>query len=337
MSARGEPQRLELLPATTPDVRKAILSLDQLAGFENARPGRTLTELIRRLGVLEPIVVAPGPDGRYRVVEGRRRAKSVQLLAAEAGTKAQIPAVIVNGTSSERGTVLAGLALALHAGRSDSPSSELQAIETILEADRLSGEASTVSAIAAQTGMSTQTIRRRLKLRRLSPTLRAAFEQGEITTTAAEAAARLTADQQAQLERTLADTGRLTVDAVRATARARTSQAALELPDALFAAEATPWQPILRGHLQAALDAMPAGAHHWRLAEAIAAAQAEAEQSDEARTDVDEPRSPGAERDRRLVDELERTAAHLHREGCGDGAAAVDEAIRRLTAQEARR
>jgi ParB family chromosome partitioning protein len=214
VSAQGEPQRLELLPTATPEVRRATLHVEQLAGFENARPGRTLIELIRRLGVLEPIIVAPAPHGRYLVVEGRRRAKSVQLLAAEADTEAQIPAVIVTGTSSERSAVLAGLALALHAGRSESPSSELQAIETILEADRLSGERTTVSAIAAQTGMSTQTIRRRLKLRRLSPTLRAAFDQGEITTTAAEAAARLTPDQQAQLEQTLAHTSRLPVDAV---------------------------------------------------------------------------------------------------------------------------
>ena len=44
--------------------------------------------------------------------------------------------------------------------------------------------------------------------------------------------------------------------------------------------------------------------------------------------------SPDADVDRRLFEELERTAAHLHRDGCGDGAAAVQEAIRRLRANQ---
>jgi hypothetical protein len=50
--------------------------------------------------------------------------------------------------------------------------------------------------------------------------------------------------------------------------------------------------------------------------------------------------SGGAQRDveadRRLFEELERTTAYLHRDGCGDGAAAVQEAIRRLRATQPR-
>lgn len=44
--------------------------------------------------------------------------------------------------------------------------------------------------------------------------------------------------------------------------------------------------------------------------------------------------TPDEEADRRLFEELERTAAYLHRDGCGDGAAAVQEAIRRLRANQ---
>ena len=43
-------------------------------------------------------------------------------------------------------------------------------------------------------------------------------------------------------------------------------------------------------------------------------------------------RSGDAQADERLFEELERTEAYLHREGCGDGAAAVRKAIRRLRA-----
>ena len=121
MSETAEP--LELLPASVPHVREATLALDQLEGFETAQPDRKLIELIRRLGVLEPIVVAPAPDGRYRIVEGRRRAKAVHSLAGDHAADARIAAVIVSGAGSERRTVLAGLALALHAGRSASPAS----------------------------------------------------------------------------------------------------------------------------------------------------------------------------------------------------------------------
>jgi ParB-like chromosome segregation protein Spo0J len=282
VSGSGEPGRLELLPAAVPEAREATLRLDQLTGFEHAHPNRKLTELIRRLGVLEPIIVTPEPRGGYRIVEGRRRAKAVQLLSAE-NPEAAIAAVIVTGAGSERSAVLAGLALALHAGRSDSPASELEAIEAILHADGASGEASTISRIAAETGMSAQTIRRRLRLRRLSPALRASFEQGEITTSVAEAAARLSPEQQAQLEHALADGGQVTLAAVRKVARARTSEAALTLPDELFTEPTTSWQLNVRGHLQAALEAIPADQRDSSpLAEAISAALKAAERPDHA-------------------------------------------------------
>jgi hypothetical protein len=64
-------------------------------------------------------------------------------------------------------------------------------------------------------------------------------------------------------------------------------------------------------------------AHQPAVADNAAAMSAEASTQDE-------------EADRRLFEELERTAAHLYRDGCGDGAAAVDEAIRRLRASQAR-
>src|SRR5581483_3281860 len=60
--------------------------------------------------------------------------------------------------------VRGGLALALHATRGPSPASELHAIEGILGADGAGGEGATIKQVAGQTGISVQTVRRRLKL-----------------------------------------------------------------------------------------------------------------------------------------------------------------------------
>jgi response regulator of citrate/malate metabolism len=66
-----------------------------------------------------------------------------------------------------------------------------RAIETIIVAAGAETESVTVKETAAQTGMSLQTVRRRLRLRTLTPALRAALEEGQIIATVAAAAARL--------------------------------------------------------------------------------------------------------------------------------------------------
>jgi hypothetical protein len=58
---------------------------------------------------------------------------------------------------------------------------------------------------AAQTGISLQTVRRRLRLRSLTPILREAFDRGALAARVAEAAARLPGAQQRELEHKLAD------------------------------------------------------------------------------------------------------------------------------------
>jgi ParB-like chromosome segregation protein Spo0J len=340
VSKQDRAAQLELVPAEPLQTRRAQLVPGEVCGHEHARPSRQLIESVGRLGQLQPVVV-DGSRARYGLIDGRRRVRAIELLLEDGNERAPgtIDAVMVTGGDRYGDPARAVIALALHGVRSSSPVAELQAIELILALGGSQGEA--VKRITRETGMSAQTIRRRLKLRRLSPTLRAAFEHGEITAAVAEAAARLSEGQQAQLEQTLADSGLLTLAAVREIARERTSQAALDLPDGLFAEHATPWQLTMRGHLQAALDAIPAGERHRAIAEAIAKAQSETTPQDEQASreetaTASETTDPDTEADRRLFEELERTEAYLHREGCGDGAAAVHEAIRRLRAEAAR-
>jgi ParB-like chromosome segregation protein Spo0J len=274
--------QLTLLPTAAPNVRRESLPLESIDGFEDAAPSTKLRELIRDLGLLQPVVVVPARSGRYCVVEGRRRCKAIAQLAEadDAPMAATVDALIVEGRHTGRREVRGGLTLALHASRSASPASELQAIETILEAGGGDSESVTVKAIAAQTGMSVQTVRRRLRLRSLTPALRAAFAEGTITASLAEAAARLPEACQQELEGQLEAGRRLSAGDVRDVARGRTAAATGELPGGLFAESEVVWPVTVRGHLVAALSAIPLDGGYDELQQAARAALDELERVD---------------------------------------------------------
>jgi hypothetical protein len=147
-------------------------------------------------------------------------------------------------------------------------------VKAILDAVVANGEVSTIREIAAQTGMPVQTVRRRLRLRGLAPALRAALDHGALSASVAEATASLGAQQQATLERRLADGEPLTLAAVRELARERTSQTVVELPSQVFADTEVPWRVTVRGHLHAALQTVPASSRDGALPQRIIAALA---------------------------------------------------------------
>ncbi len=260
--------QLQLLPSSPPSQRLERVALDRLDGFADAKPSRELREQLRALGLLQPIIAVPARGGRFRIVDGRRRAKAIAELAEEGEwpERPVVDVVILEGADAGRQAVRAGLTLAVHASRGASPAIELAAIEAILEAGRPGDETATIKQIAAQTSMSVQTIRRRLRLRSLTPGLRRAFDEGRLPASVAEAAARLPAARQEKLERTQEDEGHLTLALVRDVIRDQTSASAGELPDGLFAEQQAPWQVTVRGHLTAALAAIPRGDHHAPLA-----------------------------------------------------------------------
>ena len=267
--------QLQLLPSEAPAVHRLSIALDNLVGYEHATPSREQVELIATLGLLQPIVateIAPAGNRRTcRIVEGRRRTKAIAQLA-EQGRWPCPPRVDALALAAPGGVgecTASAIALAMHGARSACPASELAAIEAILKANQAAGEQTTIKQIAAQTGRSTQTVSRRLRLRALSPTLRAMLHVGQLGATIAEAATKLNREQQAALERLLQDGERVTLATVREIARERTSQAATDLPDGLFSDTEGSWRATVRGHLHAALDALPAGERDGRLAETI--------------------------------------------------------------------
>jgi ParB-like chromosome segregation protein Spo0J len=174
--------QLRLLPRQAPSIQHARVPIEQIDGWQHAQPDRELIELVRELGVLQPVLLAPTRSGRYSLIEGRRRTKTIAILSQQdAAQVPEIAALILTDRDAATVTVRAGLTLALHASRSDSPASELAAIEAILKAADDQERAVTVKQIAAQTDMPVQTVQRRLRLQRLTPRLRRAFDHGAIT------------------------------------------------------------------------------------------------------------------------------------------------------------
>jgi hypothetical protein len=114
-------------------------------------------------------------------------------------------ATVATGSSKDAGA-LRGCAERL-------PGQELAAIEAIVAGRGDELVAATVKDIAVQTGRPVQTVQRRLRLR-LSPQ-RSGVRSRSLTATVAEAAARLTAEQQAVLERALLRRTRLTLQRIR--------------------------------------------------------------------------------------------------------------------------
>lgn len=140
-------------------------------------------------------------DGKKLIVDGRRRVKALLIIhdeRAEDDPSVLVRAEVYDGDAWTHDAVMA---IKANAERSPNTLNELQHIESLL------GEGYTEKQIAEATGMPLATIRKRLKLTRLAPDLRAALDEGRIKPTVAEKAVHLPADQQAELA---AQDGRIT-------------------------------------------------------------------------------------------------------------------------------
>jgi ParB-like chromosome segregation protein Spo0J len=269
--------QLQLIPKAPLTFRERTLDLSQLVGYENARPRPGLVEWVGRAGrLLQRAAVTPTGEGTFEVVDGRRRTKAIELNVQSGKIPApgKVHVLCVGGPDTTRREVLAALTLMMHATRSASIASELTAIEEILASAGGHADQTTVSAIAEQTDMSVQTVRKRLRLRQLIPDLRTVLDNGTINGSVAEAAARLPEALQVQLGERLANGERLTAKIVRELSREQTRTAAQALPSDLFGTRETGWQLEVAGHLKAARGAIPDDPAQQGLAAAIEAALA---------------------------------------------------------------
>lgn len=265
------PEQLALLPHAPIRTRAAEIELGALEGHEHAQPPRELVQLIAAQGVLSPILVAPAGEGRFRVLDGRRRARAAALLEAQGRGPGRIPALVAE---TPQGVAQAAATLACHV-RSCSPAVELDALEAIIAAG--GDEAAAVAAVARQLGVPTAKVRARLRLRALIAPLRAALARGELSSGCAQAAARLPEEAQQQLAEALGRGERLTLAKVAELQASRRQASREALDERLFDEARAPWRTLVRGHLQAAAAAVPE--EQAALAQAIArAAQLAAEE-----------------------------------------------------------
>ncbi len=118
-----------------------------------------LSESIAQYGVLQPLLVSPAEDGRYMLIAGERR-----LRASRMAKLTEVPVIISEYTSQQ----IAEIALIENLQREDLHYlEEAEGYEQLMEQFHLTQEA-----MAARVGKKQSTIANKLRLLRLSPTVR---------------------------------------------------------------------------------------------------------------------------------------------------------------------
>lgn len=168
-----------LIPAedTTPTVSSGVAEIDIYQIDPDSRQPRqyfdeealeALASSIRVHGVVQPIVLAPQANGRYRIIAGERRWRAARLAQLK-----QIPAVIKDVQDSEAMEI----ALIENVQREDlNPIEEAQALQALL---REHGQ--TQEQLSARLGRSRSAIANILRLLALPPSLQEALRSGTLT------------------------------------------------------------------------------------------------------------------------------------------------------------
>jgi len=175
-------------------VRFEYLDLGSILVGEGVRktPGdeKSLEELassIARHGVLQPVLVEPAEEGKYRLLIGERRLKA----AAKAGLS-QVPAVVLDEPLRPDEALEARLVENLQREGLD-PLDEAEAYAALKEMGVK------VSAIARRIGKSRPYVSKRMRLLRLHPAVRKDVREGTITPGHSQALLRLEPEQQLSL------------------------------------------------------------------------------------------------------------------------------------------
>jgi len=175
-------------------VRFEYLDLDSILVGEGVRktPGdeKSLEELassIARHGVLQPVLVEPAEEGKYRLLIGERR-----LRAAVKAGLSQVPAVVLDEPLRADEALEARLVENLQREGLD-PLDEAEAYAALREMGVK------VSAIARRVGKSRPYVSKRMRLLRLHPAVRKDVREGAITPGHSQALLRLEPEQQLSL------------------------------------------------------------------------------------------------------------------------------------------
>lgn len=167
-----------------------------------------LADSIKADGVLQNLVVDKNGDGTYRVISGSRRLLALKLLKRQGVIEGDYK-VPVEIRTLEDGEALR-IATIENVQRSDlEPIDEAEAFARMLQ------NGASIDDLAAKTGLSEQTIRRRVALSDLCTEVKEAVQKGEVTLGLAEALTLGTHDQQRAILQDLREGAELDRDSIR--------------------------------------------------------------------------------------------------------------------------
>jgi len=176
----------------------SIETIDVDEGIRQTMEKEPLDELaasIARHGVLQPLVVEPGEEGRYRLQIGKRRLAASKLAGLDT-----VPAIILDESPGSEESLAMRLVENLHREELD-PIDEAEAYAA------LRGMGVKVSEIARQVGKDRTYVSHAMRLLRLHPKVREAVREQKIPREHALTLLRLEPDQQLALAEEVMEKG----------------------------------------------------------------------------------------------------------------------------------
>lgn len=239
--------QLNLFPPAPEEIKDLIRPVDSIGGeLIGPEPGADLVESVRRLGVLQPILVRMDKGSRpYAILDGRRRLKAAKRAGIE-----EVPIRVVPASYVHHETVT----IQANTARRANPISEYVAIKSLLD------KGFDEKQIAKELGIKAAVVKQRIGLSNLVEDLFGLLEGGLIATSVGEAVAKLPHALQDELLARYAEKDSLTMDDVKAVKKAKAEKTETSLSDLLFdggSSRSTDVQSALR-HLEAAKELLAA-------------------------------------------------------------------------------
>lgn len=156
--------------------------------LEEVKPGKGLVQTIKKYGLLQNVILTPckAPEGKYRIIAGRRRIQALIRLG-----KDQVQAMIIRDDPEGE----AMISLIENMQRSDNPGLEARMLKRLLDAGR------TQEGLAALLQVSQAQISKRIRLLKLTPKLFEKLNRGDLKPSIARELAKLPQKDQAAYEK----------------------------------------------------------------------------------------------------------------------------------------
>ena len=199
----NEPQRLTFEMVKFEDLEIGLIDVEEgIRQTINKEPLDELAASIAQHGILQPLVVEPGDEGRYKLQIGKRRMAAAKMVGLE-----KVPTIVLEGPLSSEGSLAMRLVENLHREDLD-PIDEAEAYSAL----RKMG--TKVSEIARLVGKDRPYVSHSMRLLKLHTEVRAAVRHQDIPREHALTLLRLGQEQQLELAGKVAEEG-LTITETR--------------------------------------------------------------------------------------------------------------------------